>query len=130
MAIKRGSKVDKAFSAASMTDLMFLLLLFLLISTTLINPNAVKVLLPQSNNKIKEKPYTTLTITPDLKYYVEKELVPFDKLEDVLRAKLSEKEKPMVSLHCDESVPVGEMVKVSNILIRNKWQMILATRPL
>ena len=57
MAIKRGSKVNASFSAASMTDLMFLLLVFMLIATTLINPNALKLTLPTSNNQIKDKAY-------------------------------------------------------------------------
>ena len=62
MAIRRGSKVNSAFSSASMTDLMFLLLVFMLIATTLINPNALKLTLPTSNNQIKEKPYTTVSM--------------------------------------------------------------------
>ena len=48
-----------------MTDLMFLLLIFMLIATTLINPNALKVMLPKSSNQLKEKPYTTVTVTYD-----------------------------------------------------------------
>lgn len=64
MAIRRGSKVNSAFSSASMTDLMFLLLVFMLIATTLINPNALKLTLPTSNNQIKEKPYTTSPSPP------------------------------------------------------------------
>lgn len=55
MAIKRGSKVDKSFSSASMTDLIFLLLLFMLIATTLINPNAIKLILPKSSNQLKRQ---------------------------------------------------------------------------
>lgn len=62
MAIKHGSKVDKSFSASSMTDLMFLLLLFLLIATTLINPNALKLMLPKSSNQLKDKAVTTVSI--------------------------------------------------------------------
>ena len=88
MAIKRGSKVDKSYSAASMTDLMFLLLIFLLISTTLINPNALKLLLPKSANQLKEKPYTTVSITSDLQYYVETSPVSFDNLESALQSKM------------------------------------------
>ena len=68
MAIKRGSKVDKSFSAASMTDLMFLLLIFMLVATTLINPNALRLVLPKSSNQLKEKPYTTVSISSDLQY--------------------------------------------------------------
>ena len=81
MAIKRGTRVDPSTSASSMTDLMFQLLLFMLISTTLINPNALKLMLPKSTNQLKEKPYTTVSITKDLNYYVEMEPVSFDQLE-------------------------------------------------
>ena len=74
MAIKHGSKVDKSFSASSMTDLMFLLLLFLLIATTLINPNALKLMLPKSSNQLKDKAMTTVSIQQSgasYNYYVE-----------------------------------------------------------
>lgn len=129
MAIKRGSKVDKSFSAASMTDLMFLLLIFMLIATTLINPNALKLLLPKSANQLKEKPYTSVSVTADLKYYVETEPVAFENLESALRTKLEGKEEPTVSLHCDKSVPVDEVVKVMNIAKDNRYKLILATSP-
>lgn len=129
MAIKRGSKVEKSFSAASMTDLMFLLLIFMLIATTLINPNALKLLLPKSANQLKEKPYTSVSITSDLNYYVETEPVSFSQLESVLQNKLTGKEEPTVSLHCDKSVPVEEVVKVMNIAKDNKYKLILATSP-
>lgn len=129
MAIKRGSKVDKSFSAASMTDLMFLLLIFMLIATTLINPNALKLLLPKSANQLKEKPYTTVSVTADLNYFVETEPVSFSQLESVLQAKLNGIEDPTVSLHCDKSVAVDEVVKVMNIAKDNKYKLILATSP-
>ncbi|MFI3331351.1 MAG: biopolymer transporter ExbD [Rikenellaceae bacterium] len=129
MAIKRGSKVEKSYSAASMTDLMFLLLIFLLISTTLINPNALKLLLPQSTNNIKEKPYTTVSITQDLNYYVEMEPVDFKDLERTLNTKLDGVADPTVSLHCDKSVPVEQVVEVMNIAKDNKYKLILATSP-
>ena len=73
MAIKRGSKVEVGFSASSMTDLIFLLLLFMMLSTTLINPNAVKLTLPKSSNQIKDKAATSVSITADLTYYLETE---------------------------------------------------------
>ena len=129
MAIKRGSKVDKSYSAASMTDLMFLLLIFLLISTTLINPNALKLVLPQSSNQLKEKPYTTVSITPDLQYYVETTPVSFDDLESTLQSKMAGAEDPTISLHADETVPIKEVVKVMNIAKRNHYKVILATSP-
>ena len=127
MAIKRVSKVSSSFSSASMTDLMFLLLVFLLIATTLISPNALKLTLPKSNNQLKEKPYTTVSITADLKYFVETDPVAPGNLEAVLQNALAGKEEPTVSLHTDETVPISEVVKVMNISKRNNFRLILAT---
>lgn len=129
MAIKRGSKVDPSFSSSSMSDMVFLLLVFLLVATTLINPNALKLTLPQSANQLSEKPNTTVSITGDLRYYVETDPVPFSELEDVLRSKLSGMESPTVSLHCDQTVPINEVVKVMNIAKDNHFRLILATNP-
>ena len=98
-----------------MTDLMFQLLLFMLISTTLINPNALKLMLPKSSNQLKEKPYTTVSITKDLNYYVEMEPVSLDGLERALQAKMQGAE--------------DEVVKVMNIAKNNKYKLILATSP-
>lgn len=129
MAIKRGSKVEVNSSSASMTDLMFLLLIFLMLATTLINPNALKLLLPQSSNQNKEKPVTTVSITSDLQYYVEMKPVAFDQIESELQARLTGVEEATVSLHCDKSVPVDEVVKVMNIARDNKYKLVLATDP-
>ena len=129
MAIKRGSKVDVGFSASSMTDLIFLLLLFMMLSTTLINPNAVKLTLPKSSNQLKEKPYTTVSINSDLGYFVETTPVSFERLEETLVAKLTGTEDPTVSLHCDKTVAVDEVVKVMNIAKDNNYKLILATTP-
>lgn len=128
MAIKRGSKVDKSYSAASMTDLMFLLLIFMLISTTLINPNAIKLLLPKSANQLKDKAMTTVSIDRELNLYVEMIPVTYETLEAALRAKLDGAEKPTVSLHLDESVPASEIIKVMNVAKDNKYALIMATR--
>ncbi len=133
MAIKRGSKVDKTFSSASMTDLMFLLLLFLLIATTLINPNALRLMLPKSANVLKDKSQTTVSIeqTNDgYRYYVELQQVKdLDEMESALRSILSEGEDATISLHCDKSVAVNEVVQVMNIASKNRYKLILATSP-
>lgn len=129
MAIRRGSKINASFSSASMTDLMFLLLVFMMIATTLINPNALKLTLPTSNNQIKEKPFTTVSITADLQYYIETEPVRLEDMEEKLRVRLAEAETPTVSLHADKSVPIDNVVKVMNIAKDNKWTLILATSP-
>jgi len=129
MAIKRGSKVSAAYSSASMTDLMFLLLVFLLIATTLITPNALRLTLPKSTNQLKEKAYITVSITPDLEYYVEGTPVAPAEVEGILQGILDGKKNPVVALQCDQSVPIGEVVKVMNIAKRNEYQLILPTTP-
>lgn len=133
MAIKRGSKVEKSFSSSSMTDLMFLLLLFLLIATTLINPNALRLMLPKSANVLKDKAQTTVSIAQTdhgYRYYVE--LEPVDGLEGIeaaLAERFADVEDATVSLHCDKGVAIDEVVQVMNIASENKYKLILATSP-
>lgn len=132
MAIKRGSKVDKSYSASAMTDLMFLLLIFMLIATTLINPNALKLELPKSSNQLKDKAITTVSIEQkgaDYVYYVELDKVSgIEGLERALKTRLEGQEQPTVSLHCDKKVAVDEVVKVMNIAKDNNYRLILATQ--
>ena len=133
MAIKRGSKVDKSYSAASMTDLMFLLLIFMLIATTLINPNAIKLMLPKSSNQLKDKAITTVSIqnTPNgYRYYVELEDVgSIEGVDRALKARLAGLEDPTVSLHADKTVVWDEVVQVMNVARANGYRLIAATDP-
>ena len=132
MAIKRGSKVDKSFSASSMTDLMVLLLIFLLIATTLINPNALKLELPKSSNQLKDKAITTVSIEKkgsEYIYYVELDKVSgIGGVKSALESRLAGQKEPTVSLHCDKRVAVDEVVKVMNIAKDNGYRLILATQ--
>ena len=113
-----------------MTDLMFLLLLFLLIATTLINPNALKLMLPKSSNQLKDKAMTTVSIQDTghgkYRYYVELQDVG---LERSLKSRLDGQKDATVSLHCDKSVAVDEVVKVMNVAKDNNYKLILATSP-
>lgn len=133
MAIKRGSKVDKSFSSSAMTDLMFLLLIFMLIATTLINPNALKLMLPKSSNQLKDKAITTVSIQQNgsaYNYYVELEQVKgIEGVERALQARLEGQEDPTISLHCDKTVAIDEVVKVMNVAKDNNYKLILATQP-
>lgn len=129
MAIKSRSKRSIEFSMASMSDMVFLLLIFFLISSTMISPNALKLLLPQSNSQVQAKPVTTVSITRDLQFYYETTRVDFEQLEPLLKAKLSGTQDPTVSLHVDRSVPMEQVVRVMNIAQRNQFRLILATAP-
>ena len=130
MAIKSRNKVNAQFSMSSMTDIVFLLLIFFMITSTMIHPNALKLLLPTSNNQVSAKPITTVSITANLDYYVERSPVQLSELEAVLKVKFDgvPEEDRTLSLHTDESVPMGEAVKVLNIAKSNSYRLILATR--
>lgn len=129
MAIKRGSKVETSFGAASMTDLMFLLLLFLMMATTLINSNALQILLPQGKNQVDDKPTTTITVTSDLKYMLDGAPVAFEEVETRLQAKFQGVEKPVVMVNMDKRVAVDEFAKLMNIAKRNKYSLFMMTTP-
>lgn len=131
MALKRGNKVNVNFSMASMTDIVFLLLLFFMITSTMVAPNALKLLLPQSDNQTIAKAITTISITADLKYYINEDgnlrRVAFSELEPFLQKVIKTNEETYLSLHADKSVPIEQVVNVMNIAKRNQIKMILAT---
>lgn len=137
MAIKRSSKIQSSFASSSMTDLMFLLLLFLLIATTLINPNALRLSLPQGSNKLKDKASTSVSIQSvagesgaEYRYYVELEPVEgVAGIEEALRIRLYGVTDSTISLHCDRDVPINEVVKIMGIATQNNYKMVLATSP-
>jgi biopolymer transport protein ExbD len=133
MAIKKRNKISAEFSMSSMTDIVFLLLIFFMVTSTLIAPNALKLLLPQSNNQTQAKPATSVSITNDLRYYVNDNgklvQVSFDQIEPFLQRNVGKDEESYVSLHADKSVPIEEVVKVMNIARKNQYKLILATSP-
>lgn len=118
---------------SSMTDIVFLLLIFFMVTSTLIAPNALKLLLPQSNNQTAAKPVTAISITSDLKYYINEDgvqkRISFNEIEEALRRMAGKSDDPFVSLHADKSVPIEQVVKVMNVAKRNNFKMILATAP-
>ena len=134
MALKRKSKIDAKFSMISMTDIIFLLLIFFMISSTVVIPNAIKVTLPQSQSQAAAKPLSRVTIDKNLNYYVafgnqRERQVSFDDITPFLQERYNQEPEMFVALYADESVPYREIVKVLNIANRNKFKMFLATRP-
>jgi biopolymer transport protein ExbD len=129
MAIKTRNKVSVAFSMASMTDIVFLLLIFFIIVSTFVSPYALNVNLPTSNNKSTEKASVSVTIKPDLTHYINGKQVSADAIEQLIVAELQNKPKPQIVLFADESVPTGVTVKILDIANRNKFGIVLATKP-
>ena len=112
---------------SGMTDIVFLLLIFFMITSTLIAPNALKLLLPQSAHQALSNPITTVSITRNFEYFVETSPVEISDLERVLQERLAGEEEPTISLHVDRSVPMEQVVNVMNIAKDNRYRLILAT---
>ncbi len=133
--LKRNSKVSAEFSMSSMTDIIFLLLLFFMITSTVVQTNAIKVLLPQSTKQETQKTIIRLTIDADLNFYVgqgsEKDQpVAFEEIEPFLLMTDAKADEMYVALYADESVPYREIVRLLDVANRNKFKMVFATRPL
>ena len=136
MAIKRSTRVDSGFSMSSMTDIVFLLLIFFLVTSTLINPNALKLLLPKSTGQVSAKATVSVSIKhwhedDTFSYHINGDETPvrFDMIEDGLIELLQNEEDPTFSIYADETVPVKEVVAVMNIAKRNHYKVIMATSP-
>ncbi|MGM9737982.1 MAG: ExbD/TolR family protein [Candidatus Cryptobacteroides sp.] len=135
MAYKRSTKVLSDTAMSSMTDLVFLLLIFFLITSTLVNPNALKLLLPKSTGQVSAKATVSVSIKDwndgTYSYHIngDETAIPFGEVEDELVYLLQAQEDPTFSIYADESVPVKEVVAVMNIAKRNHYKVILATQP-
>lgn len=136
MAIKTRLDIEPSFNMSSMTDLVFLLLIFFMITSTVVNPNALKLLLPKSTNQITAKTQTSVSIKhhQDINkftYHINGNLTPvaFETIEDSLRTLLVNDAEPVVALYVDKSVPVEEVVNMMNIAKRNNYKVLLATAP-
>ena len=119
---------------SSMTDLVFLLLIFFLITSTLVNPNALKLLLPKSTGQVSAKATVSVSVKDwndgTYTYHLNgsEQWVPFGQVEDELVELLQTEEDPTFSIYADESVPVKGIVALMNIAKRNHYKVILATQ--
>jgi len=129
MGIKSRNKVSPNFNMSSMTDIVFLLLIFFMLTSTLVSPNALKLLLPSSSSKTLAPQTVSVSITKELNYYVNKQQVEFEFLETILLKKMSGNPENSIILHVDKQIPVEEAVKVMDIASRNRFRMVLATKP-
>ena len=135
MALKRITKADPNMSMSSMTDIVFLLLIFFLVTSTLVNPNALKLLLPKSTGQVGAKAAMSVSIKDwgedRYTYHIngDESPVPFANVEDELVELLQSEDEPTFSIYSDESVPIKEIVQVMNIAKRNHYKVILATQP-
>jgi biopolymer transport protein ExbD len=129
MAISQRNKISINFSSVGMTDVVFNLLIFFMLTSTLVHPTALKLLLPKGTTQTSAKPQTTVSITSDLKYYVETQPVNIDDLEAALKQKLGANPETYIALHADKTVPFENVVRVLDMAQRNNYKLIIATSP-
>ena len=137
MALKRQHRMMEAFSMASMTDVIFLLLIFFMVTSTFVFPTALEVNLPESSHQTALKPSTRVFIDRDTRVYVslsgeEPVEVDIDMLAGAIQeAQMNSAEEadPFIAVYADEEVTYGTLVKVLDIGAQNNMKMVLATKP-
>ena len=129
MALRSRNKVTPNFNMSSMTDIVFLLLIFFMLTSTLVSPNALKLLLPNSKSKTLEKQTISISIDKNINFYIDENQVDINELETRLINILSSELEPAIILHSDKSVDFEHVVKVMDIAYRNNYKIVLATDP-
>lgn len=119
---------------ASMTDIIFLLLIFFMITSTMVSPNAIKVLLPQGSKQTMAKTVSRVIIDKELNIYAangneEERPITLEELPTVLGEAVNDSTELFVSLYADEAVPYKNIVEILSIANENHFKMVLATRP-
>jgi len=128
MNINSKYKVDATFSMSSMTDIVFLLLIFFMLTSSFITPSGLPVNLPTSKSSAIVMQKVSVTITEELGYYVDDQLISKDQLEGILRNSFNGEEGSVV-LHCDKTVPVEDLVYVASIATMLEAKVSIATKP-
>jgi biopolymer transport protein ExbD len=129
MNLRGRNKITPEFNMSSMTDIVFLLLIFFMIASTLVTTNAIDILLPTASGKTENKKSTSISIQKDLVFYIDQKEVKVQNLESELLKLLQNETAPTLVLRAEKSVPVDYVVKVMDIANRNKYKIILAVNP-
>ncbi|MDC7999651.1 biopolymer transporter ExbD [Aequorivita todarodis] len=129
MNLRGRNKVSAEFSMSSMTDIVFLLLVFFLLTSPAITPDALDLILPKAKGKTSNVQKASVSISKDGAYYVNKERVSEYSIESELKKALAGEEEPTVILRAEEGVPIEDAVFVMDIANRNDFKVVLAVRP-
>ncbi|WP_353170606.1 biopolymer transporter ExbD [Flavobacterium sp.] len=130
MAIKRNRRFHAEVHASSMSDIMFFLLLFFLIISTLANPNVIKMTLPKSKtNEKTNKQFISISVTEDKTFFIDKQLVNYDDLEKELLAKIGTNKEQTVVVRIPFNLQVQDLVDVLQIGVKNNLKFVIATNP-
>jgi biopolymer transport protein ExbD len=127
MKLKGRNKISPEFSMSSMTDIVFLLLIFFLLTSN--SPNALDLILPKAKGKTTNTQQVSVSIDADLRYFLNEKLVEKSQLEAVLIQELSAQDAPTIILRAAESIAIKEAVFGMDVANRNQFKVILAVRP-
>lgn len=128
MPIRRNKRFEAEVATSSLSDIMFFLLLFFLIISTLANPNVIKMTLPKSkNNEKTNKQLVSLSVTEEKKYYLDKQEVPFEELEKLLLTKIGDNKDQAVVVRIPYNLQVQDLVDVLQIGVKNNLKFVIAT---
>ena len=130
MAIKRNKRFHVEVATSSLSDIMFFLLLFFLIISTLANPNVIRMTLPKSKtNEKTNKQLITLSVTEEKRYFIDKEEVLLDQLEIRLLELMDPEKQQTVIIRIPATLQVQDLVDVLQIGVKNKLKFVIATSP-
>jgi len=129
MNLRGRNKVSATFSMSSMTDIVFLLLIFFMLTSPVITPEALDLILPKAKGKTTNKHNISVSINKDLEIYINKDRVNENGLEQNLISKLKDVENPTIILRVEEGVPIEKAVKIMDIANRNRFKVVLAVKP-
>ncbi|MEM6718032.1 MAG: biopolymer transporter ExbD [Bacteroidota bacterium] len=127
MKLRGRNKVSPEFSMSSMTDIVFLLLVFFMLTSN--SPNALDLLLPKAKGKSTNTQNVSVSIKKNLQVYIDSDRVREGQIESKLRTKLAGQDKPTIILRVEEGVPIEKAVNIMDIANQNKYKIILAVRP-
>ncbi len=123
------NKISPEFNMSSMTDIVFLLLIFFMLTSTLVTVNALDILLPKASGKTENNKSVAVSITKKLDFYIDTKKVNEKDIERTLTSSLANQENPTIVLRAEEGVPIEKAVHIMDIANRNKYKVILAVRP-
>lgn len=129
MNLRGRNKVSAEFSMSSMTDIVFLLLIFFMLTSPAITPEALDLILPKAKGKTSNVQNISVSITKDLEFYIDKERIGSEGIERTLRERLEGVEDPTIILRAEEGVPIEKAVNIMDIANRNKYKIVLAVKP-
>ena len=128
--VKRNKRFHAEVATSSLSDIMFFLLLFFLIISTLANPNVIKMTLPKAkSNEKTNKQYISLSVTEDKKFYIDKQPVAFEELETTLMSKMNTEKDQTVIVRIPFNLQVQDLVDVLQIGVKNNLKFVIATSP-